>query len=109
MSNLKIDYEQLNLELDFNEYLDAIGVEMLTVARQKAPTDTGKYKKHLAYKKSANKVSLGAVAPHYRLVHILEKGTHGERSQPAQPHITPAFEAGEKKAKTGEGITIKEN
>ncbi len=108
MSNLKIDFGKLNLELEFDEYLDAIGVEMLTVAREKAPTNTGTYKKKLAYKKKKNSVALGAIAPSSSLVHILEKGTHGERSQPAQPHITPAFEAGERLAKTGDGIKIVE-
>lgn len=94
MSSLNITYNELNINVNTKRYLSEIGKSGARVARRRAPVDSrrtsrkGTYKRSIATKTSNNWVGVGAIAPEYRLVHILENGTKYQR---AQPHMKYAY------------------
>ncbi|MCD7958019.1 MAG: HK97 gp10 family phage protein [Ruminococcus sp.] len=111
-----IDIDKLSHEImkGLQEYAELTDTEMKKAVRKtatsvkkeiqaNAPKDTGSYAKSWTSGKRLEnshflQMSVYAAPPHYCLVHLLEKG-HAKRNGgrvPAQPHIAPAEENGEK-------------
>jgi Bacteriophage HK97-gp10, putative tail-component len=82
--------ENIDFKLDYKKIQDQYAVEVANKIIKKAPVDRGNYASGIGTTRiNENNVVVHNKGKHYRLGHILEKGTKGIRAQRAQPHYKP--------------------